>query len=132
MKIPPDVCVVFSGSVLVGGVMRLTGILCQVCGTNPGLSLWLDGAKRVQCGLRVFLLALPDRNALSGICGFKRPPPPKTSAHLDSTRTPQQLVNWLGKHTGKYNQPLLNPLISKSIALPTWKPAQQMTLWTAP
>ena len=77
-----------------------------------------------------FLLALPDRNALSGICGLKRPPPPQTLAHLDSTRTPQQLVNRLGKHTDKHSRPHLNQLISKSIVLAAWKPAQQMTLRT--
>ena len=96
----------------------------------PVIPLWLDGAERVQCGLGVLLLALPDRNALSGICGLKRPPPPQTPAHLDSTRTPRQLVNRLGKHTDKHSQPHLDQLISKSIVLPTGKPAQQMTLWT--
>lgn len=54
-------------------------------------------------GWGYILLALPDRNALGGICGFKRPPPPQTLAHLDSTRTPRQLVNWLGKHIDKHS-----------------------------
>lgn len=61
-----------------------------------------------------------------------RPPPPtpQTLAHLDNTRTPRQLVNRLGKHTDKHSRPHLNQIISKSMARPTWKPAQQMTFWT--
>lgn len=57
-------------------------------------------------------------------------PTPQTLAHLDNTRTPRQLVNRLGKHTDKHSRPHLNQIISKSMALPTWKPAQQMTFWT--
>ena len=80
----------------------------------PIIPLWSDGAERVQRGLGVFfLLALPDRNALSGICGLKRPPPPQTLAHLDSTRTPQQLVNWLGKHTNTVNHTSTSPLATQ-------------------
>lgn len=64
--------------------------------------------------------------------GYEAPSPgtAKTLAHLDSTRTPRQLVKWLGKHTDKHRQPHLKQLISKSIALPAGKPAQQMTFWT--
>lgn len=102
----------------------------QVRGTSLSFHCGRMVLRGYSVGWEYFLLALPDRNALSGICGLKRPPPPQTLAHLDSTRTPRQLVNRLGKHTDKHSQPHLNQLISKSMVLPTWKPAQQMTLWT--
>lgn len=77
----------------------------------------------------IFFFFFIGRNALSGTRG-PLPSTAKTLAHLDSTRTPRQLVKRLGKHTDKHRQPHLKQLISKSIALPAGKPAQQMTFWT--
>lgn len=64
----------------------------------------------------IFLLALLVRVPT---VGCEASPTPQTLAHLDSTRTPRQLVKRLGKHIDKQSQPHLNQLISKSILLPT-------------